>query len=72
MTGKMYNEQNLSESGRFLHEFVNNWENIYISLQRKVYIFTLVYICQNLRISLFVKKCFGTCKGWNAVRKYVA
>ena len=30
MTGKMYNEQNLSESGRFLYEFVNNWENIYI------------------------------------------
>ena len=24
MTGKMYNEQNLSESGRFLYEFVYN------------------------------------------------
>ena len=34
----MYKEQNLSESGRFLYEFVNNWENIYISLQRQVYI----------------------------------
>ena len=38
MKGKMYNEQNSSESGRFLVEFVNNWENIDISLQRQVYI----------------------------------
>ena len=33
----MYNEQNLSESGRYLYEFVNNKENIYISFQRQVY-----------------------------------